>query len=67
MDVEDEEDEERADMSQDISCCQDELGDTSNNLEGEVTNEEGTGGAEACEEMVEEAGDTLEHTSQSDL
>ncbi|XP_062857331.1 anaphase-promoting complex subunit 4 [Trichomycterus rosablanca] len=66
MDVEDEEDEEGADESQDISCDQDELGETSSNLGVEAAGEEGNRGAEACEEMAEGGGDTLEHTSLSD-
>lgn len=58
MDVEDEEEEERADESQDISCDQ----ETSTN-QGEA----GEGGeVEACEEMGDGSGNTLEQTAGSD-
>lgn len=62
MDVEDEEDEERADESQDISSDQDGLEEPSTK-QGAAGAE---GEAEACEEMGEGSGDTLEQTSESD-
>ena len=64
MDAEDEEDEERADQSQDISSDQDGLEETSTN-QG-ATGADVGGEAEACEEMGEGSGDTLEQTSESD-
>ncbi|XP_058234904.1 anaphase-promoting complex subunit 4 isoform X3 [Hemibagrus wyckioides] len=62
MDVEDEEEEERADESQDISCDQDGLVETSTN---QGTDGEG-GEVEACEEMRDGSGNILEQTSGSD-
>ncbi|KAK2863852.1 hypothetical protein Q7C36_003006 [Tachysurus vachellii] len=60
MDVEDEEEEERADESQDISCDQDGLVETS-------TNQGADGGEEeACEEMKDRSENSLEQTSASD-
>ncbi|XP_027019205.1 anaphase-promoting complex subunit 4 isoform X1 [Tachysurus fulvidraco] len=60
MDVEDEEEEERADESQDISCDQDGLVETS-------TNQGADGGEEeACEEMKDRSWNSLEQTSASD-
>ncbi|KAI4878273.1 hypothetical protein NFI96_011775 [Prochilodus magdalenae] len=64
MDAEDEEDEERGDQSQDISSDQDGLEETSTN-QG-ATGADVGGEAEACEEMGEASGDTLEQTSESD-
>ncbi|XP_026802790.2 anaphase-promoting complex subunit 4 [Pangasianodon hypophthalmus] len=62
MDVEDEEEEERADESQDISCDQDGLVETSTNRGAD-----GDGGeVEACEEMGDGSGNILEQTSGSD-
>ncbi|XP_017311130.1 anaphase-promoting complex subunit 4 [Ictalurus punctatus] len=59
MDVEDEEEEERADESQDISCDRDGLVETS-------TNQGGDGEVEACEEMGDGSGNILEQISGSD-
>ncbi|KAF7690107.1 anaphase-promoting complex subunit 4 [Silurus meridionalis] len=61
MDVEDEEDEERADESQDISCDQDGLVETLTNQ-----GEDGDGEVAACEEMKDGSGNLLEQTSGSD-
>lgn len=58
MDVEDEEEEERADESQDISCDRDGLVETS-------TNQGGDGEVEACEEMGDGSGNILEQISGS--
>lgn len=61
MDVEDEEEEERADESQKISCDQDGLLETTNQgADGDK------GEAETCEEMRDGSGSVLEHTSGSD-
>lgn len=58
--MEDEEEEERADESHDISCDQDGLVETS-------TNQGADGGeVEACEEMRDGSGSILEQTSGSD-
>ncbi|XP_066533041.1 anaphase-promoting complex subunit 4 [Hoplias malabaricus] len=64
MDVEDEEDEERADESQDISTDQERL-ESSANL-GTTGADGDEAEAETCEEMGEASGDTLEQTSESD-
>ena len=66
MDAEDEEDEERVDESQDIGSDQDGLEETSTNQGATGTEGDGEGEAEACEEMGEGSGDTLEQTSESD-
>lgn len=61
MDVEDEEEEERADESQDISCEPDGL--------VEASTDRGAGDKEeagACEEMGDGSGNVLEQTSGSD-
>lgn len=60
--MEDEEEEERADESQDISCDHDGLVETSTNQ-----GVDGDGGeVEACEEMGDGSGNILEQTSGSD-
>lgn len=59
--MEDEEEEERADESQDISCDQDGLVETSTNQGAD-----GEGEVEACEEMRDGSGNILEQTSGSD-
>uniref|UniRef100_A0AAY5EB44 Anaphase-promoting complex subunit 4 n=1 Tax=Electrophorus electricus TaxID=8005 RepID=A0AAY5EB44_ELEEL len=66
MDVEDEEDEERADESQDISSDQDGLEVTSPNQGAAGGGVDEEGGAKACEEMGELPGETLDQTSGSD-
>ncbi|XP_017543330.1 anaphase-promoting complex subunit 4 [Pygocentrus nattereri] len=66
MDAEDEEDEERADESQDISSDQDGLEETSTNQGAKGADGDAEGEAETCEEMGEGSGDTLEQTSESD-
>lgn len=60
--MEDEEEEERADESQDISCDQDGLVETSTNQGADGDREE----VEACEEMRDRSGNILEQTSESD-
>lgn len=62
MDVEDEEEEERADDSQDISCDQDGLVETSANQGADRDGAE----VEPSEEMGEASGNILEQTSGSD-
>ncbi|XP_076873662.1 anaphase-promoting complex subunit 4 [Brachyhypopomus gauderio] len=63
MDVEDEEDEERADESQDVSSDQDGLEVSSANHGAGVEEE---GGAKACEKIGDSSWESLDHTSGSD-
>lgn len=59
--MEDEEEEERAEESQDISCDQDGLADTSSHQQAD-----GDGDVEAYEEMGDGSENILEQTSGSD-